>query len=88
MDILFTFVNEIMKQYILIIFAGVILSSCTQKKQVDLIVYNGSVEVVDSANNAQAFAIKDGKIMAVGLDKDILADYDAKEKLDAKGKFI
>ncbi len=78
-----------MKKYILVILTAAILFSCNQKKQADLIVYNAVVYAVDSANHtAQAIVVKDGKILATGSDKDILASYDAKEKTDAKGKFI
>lgn len=65
------------------------LVSCTTKTTVDLIVQNAVVYTVDSAfTTAEAFAIKDGKIIAVGKSDDILKRYTAAETLDAKGKAV
>ena len=73
--------------YYLILF--IILLSCQSKKQADLIVYNATIYTVDSAFTiAEALAVKDGKIIAVGKTADLLAQYDAKEKKDARGQFI
>ena len=58
------------------------------RKQADMVVYNAHIYTVDGKMSiAEAFAIKDGKFIAVGTNQDILA-YDAKEKIDAKGKSI
>ena len=66
-----------------------VLLSCQSKKQADLIVYNATVYTVDSAfTTTEAIAIKDGRIIATGKTADLLAQYDAKEKKDAQGKFI
>jgi predicted amidohydrolase YtcJ len=65
------------------------LLSCQSKKQADLIVYNATVYTVDTAFTiTEAIAIKDGRIIATGKTTDLLAQYDAKEKEDAQGKFI
>ena len=59
--------------------------SCSKTK-VDLIVHNANVYTVDNQfNKAQAFAIKDGKFVAIGTDKDILKNYSAYQTLDAQG---
>lgn len=66
-----------------------VLISCTSKQQADLIVFNATVYTVDSAfSTAEALAVKDGQILAVGKTDDLLAQYDAPEKKDAQGKFI
>ncbi len=66
-----------------------VLMACNSKKQADLIVYNATIYTVDSAfSAAEALAVKDGKIIATGKSADLLAQYDAKEKRDAQGKFI
>ncbi|WP_435354400.1 amidohydrolase [Emticicia sp. SJ17W-69] len=58
-----------------------------QKQTADLIVYNAVVYTVDNQFvMAEAFAVKDGKFLARGSSKDILAKYNAKQKIDAKGK--
>lgn len=65
------------------------LISCNVKQKVDLIVYNATVYTVDSTFSiAEAVAIKNGKILAVGTNKELQRDYEAKEQVDAQGKFI
>lgn len=62
--------------------------SCSKTK-VDLVVYNANVYTVDNQfSKAQAFAIQDGKFVAVGSDRDILRHYDAVKTLDAQGQNI
>lgn len=64
-------------------------SSCSQKQKVDLLVYNATIYTVDSSfSKAEAMAVKDGKIVAVGKTTELEKEFDAKEKLDAQGKFI
>lgn len=70
-----------------------LLSSCntstTGSESVDLIVYNGNVYTVnENFDQAEAFAVKDGKIVAVSTTADIRAKYSATEELDAEGKTI
>ncbi len=58
-----------------------------QKPTADLIVHNAVVYTVDNQFvTTEAFAIKDGKFLATGTSKDILAKYNAKQKIDAKSK--
>ncbi|HVU53424.1 MAG TPA: amidohydrolase [Puia sp.] len=65
----------------------VLLSACHSRQSADLIVHNGVVYTVDSGFSvAEAFAVKDGKILAVGKEKDIMDDYTAAEVVDAGGK--
>lgn len=67
------------------------LTSCTHKKQADLIICNAIVYTVDSAfSNAESFAIKDGKFIAVGTTKDIQNAFEAtpEQVIDMKGKAI
>ncbi len=63
----------------------VILSSCqTVRQEVDLIVINANIYTV--ANNfakAEAFAVQDGKFVAVGTTEEITKKYTATEILDA-----
>jgi predicted amidohydrolase YtcJ len=61
--------------------------SCQNKKQADLIVFNAKVYTVDDKfSTAEAFAVKAGRVVAVGKTIDITAEYDATNKLDAEGK--
>ncbi|HYK76294.1 MAG TPA: amidohydrolase [Daejeonella sp.] len=67
--------------------APLFMLSCTAKKQADLIVHHAQVYTVDDRFTvAEAFAVKDGKILEVGPNDDILKKYEAKEQVDAQGK--
>ncbi|MBL7888573.1 MAG: amidohydrolase [Bacteroidia bacterium] len=77
-----------MKKYI-VIFCSILFFSCSHQQEVDLIVHHAVIYTVDSSfSNAQAFAVKDGKFIAVGSDEEILSKFVAKETLDANGKSI
>jgi predicted amidohydrolase YtcJ len=66
-----------------------LLDSCTQKTKVDLLVYNATIYTVDSSfSSAEAMAVSDGKIVETGKTSDLQSKYEAKEILDAQGKFI
>ncbi|MBD0332243.1 MAG: amidohydrolase family protein, partial [Chitinophagaceae bacterium] len=61
--------------------------SCNEK--VDLLIYNAKIYTVDSVFSiAEAIAVKNGKIVAVGTTKELTGRFDAKEKINAQGKFI
>ena len=64
------------------------LASCsTQKEKADLIVRNARVYKVDSAfGMAEAFAVKDGRFIAVGSNDEILDHFTSDSILDAGGK--
>jgi predicted amidohydrolase YtcJ len=64
------------------------LMSCSIKK-VDMVVHHATIYTVDSAFSvAEAMAINDGKIVAVGSNDEILKNYSAREAIDAEGKII
>lgn len=69
---------------------ALILSSCSEEKvAADLIIHHATIYSVDSSFTVyEAMCISDGKIVALGSNRDILKKYEAKEKTDAKGKFI
>ncbi len=76
-----------------LILGGTLFSSCTGTKtssqEADLIVYNGNVYTVNSNfEKAEAFAVKDGKILETGTSEDIRKKYTATEQVDAEGKTI
>jgi predicted amidohydrolase YtcJ len=63
--------------------------SCKNSNEVDLVVHNAVVYTVnDSFAIAEAFAVADGKIVAIGTNNDILKTYKGKETIDAQGKVI
>ena len=66
------------------------LFSCHQKKiQVDQLFYNGIVYSVDSSFTVyEAFAVKDGKIVALNSDNELFKKYEAKVMTNLNGKTV
>lgn len=59
--------------------------SCVKFKKVDLVVHNAKIYTVnESFEIAQAMAIKDGKIVAIGKEHEIMNKYRADEFFDAQ----
>jgi len=78
-----------MKSYLYTLFLAMLLSSCSKKEQADVIVYNAKVYTVnDKFDTVEAFAVKDGKILALGSSHDIQEGYTAKEEINAGGKSV
>lgn len=67
---------------------GLLTSTCTSNKEdADMILFNGKIVTVDKKfSTAEAVAIKNGKILAVGEDEDLLRlAGEATETVDLKG---
>ena len=78
-----------MKKIFLLSAIIVNLIGCSQKQKIDLLVFNATIYTVDSSfSTAEAMAVKNGKIVAVGKTTDLEKEFEAKEKVDAQGKFI
>ncbi|GGF12148.1 amidohydrolase [Hymenobacter cavernae] len=76
-------------RYLLPVLASLVGCQTTPSDSVDLVVYNATVYTVDSTfSQAQAFAVQNGKFVAVGSNDDIRRRYKAKEEVDAQGQFI
>jgi predicted amidohydrolase YtcJ len=61
------------------------ISSCTESEQIDLIVHNAKIYTVnDDFKIAEAMAIHDGKIIAIGAENEILNKYLGNNMIDAK----
>lgn len=70
-------------------FAFCLLLSCKFRQKVNLIVHNATIyKVNEKFDTAQAMAIRDGKILAIGSNDDILKEYEADEIKNADGKII
>jgi hypothetical protein len=72
-------------------FALILLISCDQENKitVDTVIKNAKIYTVnDTFTTAEAMAIQDGKIVAVGTDDEITKKYESKNTIEAKGKFI
>ncbi len=69
---------------------AVIFFSCSssQKEKADLIIHNAVIYTADSTFSiAECFAIKDGRIIAVGSSDSIFSEFDG-EKFNAQGKAL
>ena len=63
--------------------------ACQSKTAVDLIVYNATIYTVNEKfEKAEALAVKNGKLLAVGSSSDIRKKYAGKQEIDAQAKFI
>lgn len=79
-NLFFAFVSSIL---------GIILMSCDNRQMVDLIVLRARIYTVnDNFELAEAFAVKNGKFMAVGSNKEILEQYHSDSILDLDGSFL
>ncbi|ARV06435.1 amidohydrolase [Polaribacter sp. SA4-10] len=77
-----------MKNVLLVVLFSTFFISC-KKEKADLIVINSNTYTVnDNFENTEAFAIKDGKFIAVGTSKEIQANYKSKNTIDAKEQTI
>ena len=77
-----------MKKLGLLICCVAFFTQC-QKETADLIVINSNTYTVnDNFDKAQAFAVKDGKFIAVGTNEEIQNAYAANETIDAKNQTI
>jgi predicted amidohydrolase YtcJ len=78
-----------MKKMLLVSLISVLLFSCSQKERIDLLVYNATIYTVDSSfSTAEAMVLRGGKIIATGKSAELDNKYEAREKIDAHGKFI
>lgn len=74
---------------VLYLFPALLFWQCQQSTRVDLIVHNGMIYSVDSTfTTHEAFAIKDGKFVALGSSADIIGRYESDSVIDAGGKAI
>ena len=79
-------------RHILGVIVAALALSCASRgaEDSDLILHHGKVAVVDAAFSiAEAVAIKDGKILKIGSDADVLSTRGAKtEVIDLAGKLV
>lgn len=62
---------------------------CKSQQSADLIVHNAIIYTVDSSfSTAEAMAVKDGKILAIGKNDAIMQSYTSNNIVDAKGQAI
>ena len=69
--------------------ALILLCSSCINQRVDLIVHHAQIYTVnDSFATAEAMAVQDGKIVAIGTNDDILKEYKSDSLVDAKGAAV
>ncbi len=65
------------------------ITSCKFRQKVPLLVHHAAIYTVDETfSTAEAMAIRDGKIIAIGTNDEILKEYEGEEELNAAGKAI
>ncbi|MBW2938898.1 amidohydrolase [Aureisphaera sp. CAU 1614] len=78
-----------MKKLLLFALLSSLFSCNSEKPLADLIVTNAKIYTVNEGfETAEAFAVKDGKILEVGTSESILGKYKATETLDVDGKTV
>jgi len=76
-------------RYLFFLFTGLFIMTCKNPDRADLIVFNGTIYTVDDQfSTAEAMAIKDGKIVAVGKNLEIHDRFEAENELDLNGKYV
>jgi len=64
-------------------------SSCKFRQKVPLVIHHAKIYTADDKfSEAEAMAISDGKIIAIGTNDEILKEYEGEEELNAAGKTI
>ena len=77
------------KIYFSLSILSLLLFSCAPKSRVDLILHHAVIYTVDSSFSiAEAMAIQDGKIVAIGKNDSILKNFSSDSILDVKGKAV
>ncbi len=76
--------------FTLILFTSFLgLTACMKGEHVDLIIHNANVHTMNDQNSVEdAIAIRDGKIVEVGPERQILNKYSADEYVDAQKKDV
>ncbi len=67
----------------------IILNSCSQKDDIDLLISNGIIHTGDTTlNKSYSIAINNGRILELGPTKELRARYKPNNDIDAKGNAI
>lgn len=78
-----------MKRLIVFLTLSFLFSACYKGEDADLVVYNARIHTMDKSNKVvNAMAIKDGKILETGPEREIRNKYSAVEELNAENKTI
>ena len=76
-----------MRNFLSLLVFIALLTSCMKGQKVDLIIHNAKIHTMDLSSSVQdAIAIRNGKIVEVGPERQILNKYRSDETIDAQGK--
>ncbi len=76
-------------RYFFIAIVSIAFASCSPKEQVDLILHNGTFHSLNANSDTyEAVAIRDGKIVAVGPENEILNGYKSASIYDMEKKHV
>lgn len=82
-------IKIMIKQVFHLVLLVVVLSSCMKGQKVDLIIHNAVIHSMDEKlTTYEAMAIKDGIIVELGPERQILNKYATEKSIDAGGKDI
>jgi predicted amidohydrolase YtcJ len=71
------------------ILLGLTMTACIHSEEADLVVHNARIRSMDEGNTSyQAMAIRDGRIVELGPEQQILNRYGSKKHFDAAGRTI
>ena len=78
-----------MNKFLAIMSIGLLSTGCQKVTEVDVIIHHARIYTVDvQFSMAEAMAVKDGKIIAIGTNEEISAQFWAKESFDLRDKFV
>jgi predicted amidohydrolase YtcJ len=81
--------KKLLTYFLLPIAYCLLTSSCKFRQKADLIIHHAKIYTVDeNFSVAEAMAISDGKIIAIGKNDDILKQYESDSITDAGGKAV
>ena len=80
---------KLQKEMLLVLLTGALFSCAHKKENMDLIIYNATIYTADAGFSVkQAAAVRDGKFVATGSDREILGSYRAGTILDMEGMYV
>lgn len=78
-----------MKNLFVIVLSVFVFSSCMKGESADLVIHNAQIHtMVDGEKTFEALAIKNGKIVEIGPERQILNKYSSEEYIDAEQKDV
>lgn len=77
------------RKQILTLLLGTSLTACYHSQEADLVVHNARIHSLDAENTVyQAMAVRNGRIVELGPERQILNRYATKRKVDAAGRVV